>query len=371
MLSLQREKMFVLPAWGMSHAGYGNIKITKKGAGGQMSDLNLENRHKCGVFLLSGFLGSGKTTLLKHIIAVKPKDKKIAVLMNEFGKAGVDGDVIRKDGLEIIEISRGSIFCACAKGDFLRALYTIFKEYRPDILLVEASGVADTTDMEKDMSNKMLGGFYSLSGNICVVDAENFINWLDVFNAVEKQVAVASKIIINKCDAVSEDKLKETDCAVRAINSHAQIIHAMFGTVPWSFIADDAPCTAAADKIPSSEEWEEFVAASLKDMKAHLSPPDNLSSLSIFWEGNALEFKKILSELPSDIVRSKGYFKDTDDNWKVFDIVGGSPAVFTDMDADDFTPAQNLAIFIRTQKARREIPKIFEEHGLKMNQVRF
>lgn len=75
---------------------------------------------KCKVFLISGFLGSGKTTMLKRLLETVPEGERAAVLMNEFGKAGVDGDVVKKNGLEIIEISSGSIFCACAKGDFLR-----------------------------------------------------------------------------------------------------------------------------------------------------------------------------------------------------------------------------------------------------------
>ncbi|NLW60788.1 MAG: GTP-binding protein, partial [Synergistaceae bacterium] len=66
-------------------------------------------QNKCGVFLISGFLGSGKTTLLKKLLETVPEGEKAAVLMNEFGKAGVDGDVVRKNGLEIIEISSGSI----------------------------------------------------------------------------------------------------------------------------------------------------------------------------------------------------------------------------------------------------------------------
>ena len=64
-------------------------------------------KNKCKVFLLSGFLGSGKTTLLQNLLETVPDGERAAVLMNEFGKAGVDGDVVRKKGLEIIEISRG------------------------------------------------------------------------------------------------------------------------------------------------------------------------------------------------------------------------------------------------------------------------
>ena len=125
-------------------------------------------KNKCKVFLLSGFLGSGKTTMLQNLLETVPEGEKAAVLMNEFGKAGVDGDVVKKKGLEIIEISRGSIFCACAKGDFLKALYAIFRDYDPTVLLIEASGVADTTDIKRDLGHGRLSDFYKLEGNICL-----------------------------------------------------------------------------------------------------------------------------------------------------------------------------------------------------------
>lgn len=57
-------------------------------------------KNKCRVFLLSGFLGSGKTTLLQNLLETVPDGERAAVLMNEFGKAGVDGDVVRKKALK-------------------------------------------------------------------------------------------------------------------------------------------------------------------------------------------------------------------------------------------------------------------------------
>jgi Putative GTPases (G3E family) len=55
---------------------------------------------KCKVFLISGFLGSGKTTMLKRLLETVPEGERAAVLMNEFGKAGVDGDVVKKMDLK-------------------------------------------------------------------------------------------------------------------------------------------------------------------------------------------------------------------------------------------------------------------------------
>lgn len=261
---------------------------------------------KCKVFLLSGFLGSGKTTLLKHLLETHPEGERIAVLMNEFGKAGVDGDVVRKNGLEIIEISRGSIFCACAKGDFLRGLYTILKDYRPTILLVEASGVADTTDMKKDLSHGMLHDYYQMAGNICVIDAVHFEDWLDIFNAVIRQTEAATDLVINKTDLVTDEAVDALEAHLRQINPTARVVRASFGNVPWEIFRTGDEAEEKTEEMPEMEAWERFIDDTLSNMTPHMAPPDNLASLSVFWEGDPEKFKEVLEKLPDDIVRSKG-----------------------------------------------------------------
>ena len=243
------------------------------------------DENKCKVYLLSGFLGSGKTTLLKHLLETHPENERVAVLMNEFGKAGVDGDVVRKNGLEIIEISRGSIFCACAKGDFLRGLYTILKDYRPTVLLVEASGVADTTDMKKDLGHGMLHDYYRFAGNICVIDAEHFEDWLDLFNAVIKQTEAATQLIINKTDLVTPEAADALERHLHELNPAAKITRASFGNVPWSLFRSDEADEKMAE-IPEAEAWEKFIDDVLANATPHMAPPDNLASLSVFWEGD-------------------------------------------------------------------------------------
>ena len=325
---------------------------------------------KCKVFLLSGFLGSGKTTLLKHLLETHPEGERIAVLMNEFGKTGVDGDVVRKNGLEIIEISRGSIFCACAKGDFLRGLYTILKDYQPTILLVEASGVADTTDMKKDLSHGMLHDYYQMAGNICVIDAVHFEDWLDLFNAVIRQTEAATDLIINKTDLVSAEEADVLEAHLRQLNPAARITRAAFGNVPWEIFRPAAEPEEKIEEIPEMAEWEKFIDDTLSNMTPHMAPPDNLASLSVFWEGDPEKFKEVLGKLPDDIVRSKGYFIDTDGRWKVFDIVGSGKPVYSAA-AEDFSQPRNLAIFIRRKRARREIPGLFQDAGIKLLELRF
>ncbi|MDD4160261.1 MAG: GTP-binding protein [Synergistaceae bacterium] len=333
-----------------------------------MAEINQKN--KCRVFLLSGFLGSGKTTLLKNLLETVPHGQRTAVLMNEFGKAGVDGDVVRRKGLEIIEISRGSIFCACAKGDFLKALYTIFSQCDPTVLFVEASGAADTTDIKRDLGHGRLSDFYKLEGNVCLVDALRFENWLDMFNAVIRQTEAATHIVINKTDLVSEEELARLRKHVSEINPQAKITSAEYGKVSWDIFLSCDEKTEKAQEIPEWKEWEKFIADELSSMDAHLLPPDKLASYSIFWEGNPDKFRELLEELPKDIIRSKGYFTDSDNKCKIFDIVNGEKPVYRNAE-EDFSMDRNLAIFIRIKRDRRELPAKFQGKGLRLLEVRF
>ena len=103
------------------------------------------------VTVLSGFLGAGKTTFLNRVIERFPKDRKLTLLVNEFGEIGVDGTLVEGEDLDIMEISKGSIFCVCVKTDFIKGLYQLCMTVRPDVLLIESTGVANPSDLKRDL----------------------------------------------------------------------------------------------------------------------------------------------------------------------------------------------------------------------------
>lgn len=73
------------------------------------------------VILITGFLGSGKTTCLQNILNAY-NNESIGVIVNEFGEEGIDGKLINKNNLNMIELNNGSIFCQCIKSNFIDAL---------------------------------------------------------------------------------------------------------------------------------------------------------------------------------------------------------------------------------------------------------
>ena len=103
------------------------------------------------VYLITGFLGSGKTTLLNRIIDRFPEDQKLTLLVNEFGEIGVDGTLVEGEDIDMMEISKGSIFCVCVKTDFIKGLYELNSKVKPDVLLIESTGVANPSDLKKDL----------------------------------------------------------------------------------------------------------------------------------------------------------------------------------------------------------------------------
>ncbi|MDF2685751.1 MAG: hypothetical protein K0S55_932 [Clostridia bacterium] len=151
-------------------------------------------------YLITGFLGSGKTTFLKDFIKGFP-NKKIAIIVNEFGKVGVDGVLLSTVNATLSEINNGSIFCSCKIEEFEEELQKLL-EIKPDIIITETSGLSDPTSINKIIKNNSL---IEYAGSICLVDARNFLKVYETARVCKKQIAVSDIAVINKCDLVNNE----------------------------------------------------------------------------------------------------------------------------------------------------------------------
>jgi len=175
------------------------------------------------VILLIGFLGAGKTTLLTSLLE-SYSDHKIGVVVNEFGEVNVDAKLIKKDGIEMAELSNGSVFCACIKDKFVDSLIELSLRGL-EYLFIEASGLADPANMGEilaGIAHKTLSE-YVLEGAICVVDACTFVELSELLPALENQVAYANAVIINKIDLASEEDIRDTEQAILSMNPNVAI----------------------------------------------------------------------------------------------------------------------------------------------------
>ena len=157
------------------------------------------------LYLITGFLGAGKTTFLQKFAELFP-DKTIALVINEFGQAGVDGALLQALKVRLTEINNGSIFCACKLEQFEDAIRRIMEADRPELIFVEASGLSDPTAVRGIFRP---GAFPDLeyAGAICLVDAVRFHKVYQTARVCRMQLAVSDLVLINKTDLANRERI--------------------------------------------------------------------------------------------------------------------------------------------------------------------
>ena len=317
------------------------------------------------VFLITGFLGSGKTTFLNKIIARFPKDKKLTILMNEFGEIGIDGTLVEGDAIDMMEISRGSIFCVCVKTDFIKGLYELNTKIKPDILLMESTGVANPSDLKRDLQLPIFNDRFQFKEQFCLLDAVHFHDAFEAFASLEKQIASSTVFIINKVDLATPESINRIKQIVGEFHPDPVFFETTHSDIPleqffFEELREDKgtlPVDPGKDekKILSASELETYIDDLLDQPDLEISPPDELVSVSYKWTGNDLsQIKEMADSLPSSVVRAKG-FVEAEGNMYIFSYVMGDWTL-----EDPGIPAErikhkNIVVFIGPIDSMEEI----------------
>ena len=210
---------------------------------------------KIPVTIITGFLGAGKTTLIRHVLE-HAQGRRLALVINEFGDVGVDGDILRSCGIEscpednIIELANGCICCTVAD-DFIPAIEALLaREPRPEHIIIETSGLALPKPLVKAFDWPSIRARLTVDGVIAVVDGVAVAEGrfaddpaklalqraedasLDHDNPLEEvyedQLLCADLVIINKADLmdaatlarISAEILAQVPRAVKIIATH-------------------------------------------------------------------------------------------------------------------------------------------------------
>ena len=172
--------------------------------------------------VLTGFLGSGKTTLLNHILS-RRDTQRVAVIVNEFGDIGIDGQLVIGAEEDILELNNGCI-CCTVRTDLTRAVANLLASGRTiDHILIETTGLADPAPViQSFILDETLRSSTELDAIVTVVDAEHIVEQLHNEQARE-QVAFADVILINKIDLVADRALDDLGSRLRSLNPLATI----------------------------------------------------------------------------------------------------------------------------------------------------
>ena len=261
---------------------------------------------KINLYLLTGFLGSGKTTLLTNILE-DLSDEKVGVIQNEFGRISIDGEIIKKDGIEIVEINRGSIFCSCLKLSFAHAMIEM-ADKGLKYLFVESSGLADPSNigeiLEGIKANK--GDLYDYKGAICIVDGENFLEQLEDLETVERQIKYCNLAVISKVDLIDEKRLVKIISKIKEINPKTPIETMKFGKLDYDFLNEDLMQYSWAETEDSTN-----------------SPDTKPKTLLLTYDGQIKkdDLIKFIDLIKPNAYRLKGFLK-LEDGWNQVDVVG-------------------------------------------------
>ncbi len=265
------------------------------------------------LYLLTGFLGSGKTTFLKSILE-HAGDKKVGIIMNEFGKVGIDGDLVKDKASELIEINRGSIFCSCLQLSFVESLKDM-SEKPIDVLFVEGSGLADPSNIGEilEATEILIGEIYNYAGSICIVDAVNFLDQIKDTETLERQIKHSHLAVVSKTDLTDNfDVIKAT---VISHNQAIEVVQSDMGRLPFNFF----------------ETWHKDVSVIKDETTNKVENKPKTLSLDIHAPVDQTQLELFLTTLSEDAFRMKGFVELTDGRKVQVDVVNGR----IDYQADD------------------------------------
>ncbi|OPX44477.1 putative GTP-binding protein YjiA [Ruminiclostridium hungatei] len=313
---------------------------------------------KTKVDIISGFLGAGKTTLIKKLLEEALYKEKVVIIENEFGEVGIDGGILKNSGIQVKEINSGCICCTLA-GDFGKAVEEVIRQYAPDRLIIEPSGVGKLSDVVKACKAPGLQDLVELNMVISVIDVLKYQIYISNFGEFyENQVKNAKTVVLSRTQKADSNRLEKTADSIKSLNPNANII-----TTPWESIPAELVIGVAEQDAALSLERQLMetrkVAIKRHNHTAgckcgcggshihhhghdhtqdhnHTSSTHNHSADDFFevWgvetpkEYSEAALKTVLNALANEkdygiILRAKGILKTSENKWIQFDYVPG------------------------------------------------
>jgi cobalamin biosynthesis protein CobW len=219
-----------------------------------------QDTHKIPATVVTGFLGAGKTTLIRHLLETA-NGKRIALIINEFGDVGVDGEVLKGCGQsacgegDIVELANGCICCTVADEFIPTMTLLLDRDDPPDHIVIETSGLALPQPLVKAFNWPEIRGRVTVDGVVTVVDSAavaegRFAHDEDAVQAqreaddaldhdspleelFEDQLACADMILLNKVDLLEDHELDKIEADLRCeVRSGVSFLRVKHGDVP-------------------------------------------------------------------------------------------------------------------------------------------
>lgn len=259
-------------------------------------------------YLFTGYLGSGKTTSMIKVIEGFFKDKKVAVIVNEFGEVSIDGKILSANltDKDIIEINEGCV-CCVLYDELNKVLSDLQDRYDFDFLFIETSGLSEPFPIYSALVS--LG--FNVENIICLIDSLNYHKYIndDVF---KYQIGSSNIIALNKIDLVEKSSINSIVAEIKELKErynlknfltgeylipNYEIITTSFGNFPeYIFKELKLPTvdTNQIDNIQDKHTHQDYIQEII-----------NYPNDSLTYE----QFVKLVKNFPKNLVRAKGLIK--------------------------------------------------------------
>lgn len=293
------------------------------------------------ILVISGFLGAGKTTFIKEML--RHTAKEIAILENEVGELGVDGDALKKETedskINIWELTEGCICCS-TKGDFANNILTIANTINPEVLIVEPTGVGMLSNIItniKQVEYERIG----LLAPITIVDGLSYLRYEKEFPVMyNDQVGYGRTIVVSKMENADEDELKRIEDFLKEKNPEGEIVTEHYSKKDdewWDRLLSTT--YDGQDIRKEAADYEGLETFSIPDAKVK-SPVYLINTLENLIRGQF-----------GNIIRAKGYIKFEDKGLR-FDVADSRYSILLTDEVED-----GKAVFIGTDINRYKLRK--------------
>lgn len=160
------------------------------------------------VIILGGFLGSGKTTYLNHLIRTLGPGKRVALVVNEFGSIPIDGKLVEHEGYQVREIFGGCV-CCTLKDRLNEGLERIIKEQDPQLIYIEATGLAIPAEMKSNIERGLSHLALEIASPIVLVDARQYLRFSGNLRAYDNQFSEGITIEMTKQDIYEKELIEQ------------------------------------------------------------------------------------------------------------------------------------------------------------------
>ncbi|MFO1084297.1 MAG: cobalamin biosynthesis protein CobW [Reyranellaceae bacterium] len=278
--------------------------------------------------IVTGFLGAGKTTLVRHVLE-NANGRRLAVIVNEFGDVGIDGEILKSCGIDscpedaIVELANGCICCTVAD-DFVPAIKGLLdRPSPPEHIVIETSGLALPKPLVKAFNWPEIASRVTVDGVVAVVDgaavaAGRFVDdpaaiarqraedsSLDHDNPLEEvfedQILCADLVILNKADLMSADDVANVTSQIgKTLPRAVKVVEAENGQVPIDILLglgakaeSDLASRPSHHELEGEHDHDDFDTF-IVDLPAYASP-------------QALVDRMVKAAEQHDVLRMKGF----------------------------------------------------------------